>query len=266
MVRDGMAQSADEPRPQGTGQEFMEKTKYRYIGKSDQQKGLRQPPLEFPPDPRGKVIDLPRPEYLNIPSLDLRTAIERRRSVRSYIREPVSLEELSFLLWCTQGVQQVHGTTATFRTVPSAGARHAFETYLLVNAVEGLEPGLYRFLAITHRLQQVDTDPTVARRVTGACSDQQFMLRSGAVFIWTAVPYRMTWRYGERGYRDLHLDAGHVCQNLYLAAEAAGCGVCAIAAFDDDVMNGILGINGTDQFVIYLATVGKNDARQPGAV
>lgn len=243
----------------GTGQEFMERTKYRYIGRSDQQKGLPQPHLELPPDPLAPIIDLPRPDSLDIPQRSLRDAIERRRSVRSYSRIPVSLEELSFLLWCTQGVQQVHGTAATFRTVPSAGARHAFETYLLVNNVGGLEPGLYRFLAITHRLQQVDTDPTIANRVTRACLDQHFIPRSGVVFLWTAVPYRMTWRYGERGYRDLHLDAGHVCQNLYLAAEAVGCGACAIAAFDDDMINGILGINGSDQFVIYLAAVGKKD-------
>jgi SagB-type dehydrogenase family enzyme len=94
---------------------------------------------------------------------------------------------------------------------------------------------------------------------TSACFDQQFILRGGVVFIWTAVSYRTTWRYGKRGNRDLHLDAGHVCQNLYLAAEATGCGTCAIAAFDDDDMNAILGINGSDQFVIYLATVGKKD-------
>ena len=199
----------------------------------------------------------------DIPKLNLQAAIERRRSIRSYLREPITLEELSFLLWCTQGVQRIHGNQATFRTVPSAGARHAFETYLLINDGEGLEPGLYRFLALTHRLQQVDMDPAVASRITSACFDQQFILRGGVVFIWTAVPYRMTWRYGERGYRDLHLDAGHVCQNLYLAAEATGCGTCAIAAFDDDDMNAILGINGYDQFVIYLAVVGKKDEMVP---
>jgi SagB-type dehydrogenase family enzyme len=247
----------------GTGHEFMEKTRYLYIGKSDQQKGLPQPPLELPPDPRARTISLPRPESLDIPPLDLRAAIERRRSVRSYLKKPITLEELSFLLWCTQGVQQVHGTQVTFRTVPSAGARHAFETYLLANDVEELGPGLYRYLALTHRLQQVNTDPALAHRITSACFGQQFILRSGVVFIWTAVPYRMTWRYGERGYRDLHLDAGHVCQNLYLAAEAVGCGTCAIAAFDDDMMNGILGINGSDQFTIYLATVGKEDDTVP---
>ena len=242
-----------------TGHEFMEKTKYQYIGKSDQQKGLPQPPLELPSDPDKPLIDLPVPASLDILPADLRTVIELRQSIRNYAHEPVTLEELSFLLWCTQGVKHVHGTQATFRTVPSAGARHAFETFLLVNDVEGLEPGLYRYLALSHRLQQIDTDPTIAHQITAACLDQQFILRSGVVFLWTAVPYRMTWRYGERGYRDLHLDAGHVCQNLYLAAGAVGCGVCAIAAFDDDAMNGLLGIDGKDQFLIYLATVGKKD-------
>jgi SagB-type dehydrogenase family enzyme len=241
----------------GTGQEFMERTKYAYIGKSDQQNGIPQPPLELPPDPGLLPIDLPRPETLEIPPLDLRTAIECRRSVRTYTHEPLPLEELSFLLWCTQGVQRVNGTHWTLRTVPSAGARHAFETYLLVNDVDGLEPGLYRYLALSHRLQQAGTDPTLSHRITAACFDQQFILRCGVVFLWTAIPYRMTWRYSERGYRDLHLDAGHVCQNLYLAAEAVGCGVCAVAAFDDDTMNGLLGIDGESQFLIYLATVGK---------
>ena len=203
----------------------MEKTKYAYIGKSDQQKGLPQPPLELPPDLDLPIFDLPRPENLTIPPMDLRAAIERRRSIRTYVHEPLTLDELSFLLWCTQGVQKVQGNQWTFRTVPSAGARHAFETYLMVNDVDGLEPGLYRYLALSHRLQQIDTDPTLAHQIAGACFNQQIMLRCGVVFLWTAVPYRMTWRYGERGYRDLHLDAGHVCQNLYLAAEATGCGV-----------------------------------------
>ncbi|WP_321506134.1 SagB/ThcOx family dehydrogenase [uncultured Methanoregula sp.] len=245
------------PAPKGTGQEFMERTKYRYIGKSDQEKGIRQPPLELPPDPAIPLFSLPRPDSLEIPPVDLRMAIERRTSIRTYAREPLSLDELGFLLWCTLGVKTIHGNLATLRTVPSAGARHAFETYILANDVDGLVPGLYRYLALSHRLQQTDTDPTLVIRITEACFNQQFMFRSGAVFLWTAVPYRMTWRYGERGYRDLHLDAGHVCQNLYLAAEAIGCGVCAIAAFDDDEMNRILGINGRDQFLIYLATVGK---------
>lgn len=259
--------TAEHTRPgnrTGTGHEFMERTKYRFTSRSDQQKGLPQPPLEIPPDSHKPMISLAPPNALAIPSLDLRAAIEDRRSTRSYLREPITLDELSFLLWCTQGVQQVHGEQVAFRTVPSAGARHAFETYVLANNIEGLEPGMYRFLARSHWLQQVERGPAVAQRVTRACFDQQFILHCGAAFIWTAVPYRMTWRYGERGFRYLHLDAGHVCQNLYLAAEAVGCGTCAIAAFDDDEMGAVLGIHGPDQFVIYLATVGKKDtpARQ----
>lgn len=243
--------------PVGIGREFMEYTKYRYLGRSDQENGLPQPPLDLPAAPGIPIVALPKPAELSIPSVDLRMAIERRHSVRSYGKKPLSLEELSFLLWCTQGVRDVHGSVATFRTVPSAGARHAFETYLLINDVEDLAPGLYRYLALSHNLQRVSADPTLHIDIAHACLDQDFIMRCGVVFLWTAVPYRMTWRYGERGYRDLHLNPGHVCQNLYLAAEAVGCGVCAIAAFDDDAMASLLGIDGTSQFLIYLATAGK---------
>lgn len=240
----------------------MERTKYRYLTSSDQEKHILQPPLEVPPDPDKPITDLPKPETIVVKSIDLRTAIEHRTSIRSYAKEPLSLDELAFLLWCTQGVKKTAGTYATFRTVPSAGARHAFETYLLVNDVEGLDRGLYRYLALGHRLQQLDTDPTLHIRIADACLGQSFVMRCGVVFLWVAVPYRMTWRYSERGYRELHKDAGHVCQNLYLAAEAVGCGACAIAAYDDDAMHGILGIDGTEQFLIYLATVGKGGSHR----
>ena len=140
------------PTPAGAGQVFLEQTKYPYLGRSDQEKGMPQPPLELPADPDLPVLDLQKPAALSIPHTDLREAIEHRHSVRWYAKEPLSLDELSFLLWCTQGVKSVHGSQATVRTVPSAGARHAFETYLLVNDVDGLEPGLYRYLALTHRL------------------------------------------------------------------------------------------------------------------
>ena len=245
------------PDNHGTGRTFMEKTKYRYLTSSDQEKHILQPPLALPADPGKPFFDLPKPETIAVPKKDLRAAIEERNSIRSYAKEPLSLEELAFLLWCTQGVKKTAGTYATFRTVPSAGARHAIETYLLVNDIGGLERGLYRYLAMTHRLQQLDTDPTLHIRISDGCLGQNFIMRAGVVFLWVAVPYRMTWRYGERGYRELHKDAGHICQNLYLAASAVGCGVCAIAAYDDDVMHRILGIDGVDQFLIYLAAVGK---------
>jgi len=238
------------------GKEFMEKTKFQYLDRSDQSNNLPQPELEAEYDASRQVINLPRPENIKIRSFDLRQAIEDRRSIRSYSHEPLTIEELSYLLWVTQGV--VHVTPgATFRNVPSAGARHALETYLLINNVRNVPDGIYRFLAIGHKLVEINMDPDIADRVTQGCLGQDFIRKSAVTFIWAADAYRMKWRYGERGYRYLHLDAGHACQNLYLGAGSIDCGVCAIAAFSDDHMNDLLGLDGVERFVIYVATVGK---------
>ena len=239
------------------GKEFMEKTKYHHLDKSDQMKGLQQPRLELEYDKAKTIIDLPEPKEIKVSSISLRGAIENRRSIRKYSQESLTIEELSYLLWSTQGVKEVSPRSATFRTVPSAGARHAFETYLLVNNVKDLQSGIYRFLAIEHKLVEMNTEPNIADQITAACFGQKFVKTSAVTFIWTAVAYRMKWRYGERGYRYMHLDAGHVCQNLYLSAESIDSGVCAIAAFSDDDMNRLMNVNGEEQFVIYIATVGK---------
>ncbi|MBN1287125.1 MAG: SagB/ThcOx family dehydrogenase [Anaerolineae bacterium] len=240
----------------GIGREFMHKTQYQFLGTSDQHQGKPQPPLELAYEGDAIPITLPAPESIEIGKIDLTDAIRARRSVRRYADAPLALGELSYLLWATQGVREL-GEHTTLRTVPSAGARHAFETYLLVNNVEGLAPGLYRYLALDHEIVRMDAGADIAEQVTAAALGQQFVKNDAATFIWTAVPYRMAWRYGERGYRYLHLDAGHVCQNLYLAVQAVGCGACAIAAFDDAALNAVLGIDGATQFAIYMATVGK---------
>ncbi|AKB86063.1 SagB/ThcOx family dehydrogenase [Methanococcoides methylutens] len=240
-----------------TGREFMENTRFQCLGRSDQSLGYPYPPLEKGYDEENVLIDLPDPAQINVNDISLREAIEKRSSIRKYSREPLSLEELSYLLWCTQGVKKVIHNAATFRTVPSAGARHALETYILANNVEGLEKGVYRFLPIEHKLLAIRIDSNIGRSITAACLDQEFVKESAVTFIWTALAYRMTYRYGQRGYRYLHLDAGHVCQNLYLSALSIDCGVCAIAAFMDDEMNNILGIDGKEEFTIYVATLGK---------
>ena len=263
--------SAKRTRPERAGSDYMEQTTYKYSVPSDQSKGIPQPPLQAPYI--GTPIDLPKPDEIEMQTVDLRTAIEGRVSVRRYDEEPLTLAELSFLLWCTQGIKGTKGGSyATLRTVPSAGARHAFETFLLINRVEGLESGLYRFLALEHQLVEVNLDPDIGKEITQACWNQRFVLTSAVTFIWVAVPYRMTWRYGQRGYRYMHLDAGHVCQNLYLAAEAVDSGVCAIAAFSDEDMSRLLDLGRErqtpndgepykgDPFVIYVATVGKKPA------
>ena len=239
------------------GRAFMKRTRYRYLSPSDQMRGFPQSPLQAEFDGVTRTIGLPPPEQCDASTLGLHEAIANRRSVRRFIDEPLSLSELSYLLWATQGVREIVNETATFRTVPSAGARHAFETFLLVNSAGELDPGLYLYRALDHELAMLDAADDIAARITEGCLGQEIVPRSAVTFIWAAVAERMTWRYGERGYRYLHLDAGHVCQNLYLASQSVGCGTCAIAAFDDDLMNETLGLDGVERFVVYIAVVGK---------
>lgn len=240
-----------------TGRVFLQMTKYANLSPSGESQGTPQPALELPYPLDARLIDLPKADELNMPLLDVRQAIEQRRSVRRYDEQPLTLAELSFLLWCTQGVKTVTKRPVTLRTVPSAGARHAFETYLLINRVEGVPAGLYRFLAIEHALLPLSLEEGLAGKLQHACFDQTMVGSSAVTFFWVAVTERMAWRYCERGYRYLFLDAGHVCQNLYLAAEAIESGVCAIAAYDDDLVNASLGLDGEELWCCYVAALGK---------
>lgn len=244
-----------------TGKTFMEMTRYEHLSLSDQQNRVPAPPLEKPYPGDGHSVPLPEPGRISVPPLDLRSAIEKRRSARRYTAEALTQEELSYLLWCTQGIQRAVQPYYTLRNVPSAGGRHALETCLLVNRVGGLDPGLYRYLAFSHRLLPIDTSGGLADRTMAACLGQAFVRASAVTFIWSCVIYRMSWRYSERAYRLVHLDAGHVCQNLYLAAEQIGCGTCAIGAFDDLLMADLVGIDGEEEFIIYCAAVGKTERR-----
>jgi SagB-type dehydrogenase family enzyme len=239
------------------GREFIEKTKYKNMGLTAQNQGKPFPPMELDYDASSNIIDLPVPQHLRVEGIELRKAIEFRRSRRKYTGESITPQELSYLLWCTQGVKEVIAGRITLRTVPSAGSRHAFETFLLVNNVVGIKPGLYRYLAVAHMLLEINTEAGLADGVVKAGLDQEFMKTSAVTFIWVADTYRMTWRYGERGYRYLFLDAGHVCQNLYLAGENLNLGVCGIGAYNDDAMNEILGIDGKELWTIYIGTVGQ---------
>lgn len=224
---------------------------------SEDMKQLPKPSPELPVPEGVRRIALPKPADIHIPPVDLRTALENRQSVRKYSDQSLSLKELAFLLWCTQGIKTVDEKASFRRNVPSAGARHAFETYLLVNHVQGVQPGLYRYLASEHCLVEMDLSPDLPDRLVGACEDQSKIKFSAVSFFWAAVPFRMTWRFSERGYRYIFLDAGHVCQNLYLAAEAVDCGVCAVAAYNDGLLNTALKLDGENQFIIYVATLGK---------
>ena len=240
-----------------TGKEFMRQTRYANMSPSLQEQGLPQPPLELPCEDLLEKFSLPAIDEINIPAMDVRQALGQRKTLRKYSDQSLSLAELSFLLWATQGVKSVKDNIHTFRVVPSAGARHAFETYLLINRVDGLKPGLYRYLAVEHALALLPSDPDLPAKLSEASLKQSKIAFSAVTFIWVAVRERMVWRYNERGYRYLHLDAGHVCQNLYTAAEPIDCGLCAIAAFDDEQVNALLGLDGEDLFTIYMASLGK---------
>src|SRR5450756_2705334 len=140
-----------------SGQQFLHDTRYASgmsDESSDQQKGLPQPPLELPFDDSMPIIDLPDPKTLVIPSIDLRTAIDRRHSIRLYRDEALTLEELSFLLWCTQGVKAVTKRPCTLRTVPSGGARHALS---LIHISEPTRLGMISYAVFCLKKKKTNT-------------------------------------------------------------------------------------------------------------
>lgn len=238
----------------GIGEDFIISTRYTGPVATDQMRGIPPPSIEG--DFSKARILLPDPDARSIEGVDISIAIESRESIRNYADRALTLEEVSYLLWCTQGVKWIL-EDCTFRTVPSAGARHAIDTYLLVRKVQDLKSGLYRFLALDHGLGVISEDETLGDLFFRAAMNQQCARECAVLFIWVANAYRMTWRYGDRGFRDIMFEAGHICQNLYLASQAVGCGVCAIGAFNDDEVNFLLDIDGKKNFALYMASVGK---------
>jgi SagB-type dehydrogenase family enzyme len=221
-------------------------------------KGIPPPSLEKPYPEDGVLVGLGSPNCADLGKIPLAKAIVQRRSRRKYSSKALKLEELSFLLYATQRVKHVdEDGVRSKRVVPSGGARHPFETYLIVNRVEDLEPGVYRYLAIEHKLLVVDRGGLLSDKISKACRGQAFIGESAVVFVWAAIPYRTEWRYSVIAYKDILIEAGHICQNLYLACEAIRAGTCAIAAYDQKAIDSLIGVDGTDEFTVYLAPVGK---------
>ena len=228
---------------------------------SDQMKDLPQPPLQKEYDKDSEIIDLIPIAKIKIRNDNLTQNIENRKSHRQYKDEPLTLEELSFLLWASQGVKSVYERNnksyATLRTVPSGGARHPFETYLLINNVTGLKRGLYRYLAIEHKLMFIGEIENQSERIIDATLGQKFTGKAATVFIWSCIAYRGEWRYNIAAHKAMLLDAGHICQNLYLACEGIKAGTCAIAAYDQEKVDKIIDVDGKNEFSVYLSPVGK---------
>jgi SagB-type dehydrogenase family enzyme len=241
--------------------------------KTDQKKGVPPPQSQKPCPDNAVLVDLITLENLSIGRMPLIEAIGRRRSRRKFSEVPLTLEEISFLLWAVQGVNK-EATEAfrqgmagmmriaaekigkSLRSVPSAGACHPFETYLLVCRVSELKAGLYRYLPMEHKLlflketEQVERDGAAYLR----WASRQM---SAVVFMWTAIPYRTEWQYSMVTYKMIAQESGHLCQNLYLACEAIGAGTCAIGDYDQTEADRLLGVDGEDEFAIYVAPVGK---------
>ena len=239
---------------------FLKDSIRRQINFADtaQHRGLPPPPVEKPCAPEAQRIDLPRPgQWHDIGHVDLSAAIARRESHRTFQPAALQLDELAFLLWATQGVRRELAPGTALRTVPSAGCRHALETYICAQRVAGLTPGVYRYLPLEHQLVFEFPDAELTRKLYAGTLGQAFVGTAAAVFVWTAIPYRMEWRYDLAAHKVIAIDAGHVCQNLYLACEAINAGACAVAAYHQEAMDQILHVDGTDEFTVYLAPVGK---------
>lgn len=184
--------------------------------------------------------------------------VHHRRSKRAFLNKGLSLEQLSYLLWSTQGIQKVIGKNnkATLRPVASGGASHAFETYIAVRMVKGLEQGLYHYLPLEHRLEKVKDLPDYADDVTVALCGQSWAALAPIVLFWSCLPERSEWKYTVEAAKLMAIDIGHVGQQAYLSAEALGLGSCGVAAYDQDASDALLELDGEEEFAIYMQVVG----------
>lgn len=225
---------------------------------SDQDLKLPQPPLvKAPMAADGNRIILTK-DFSNLPMLhNLPQLIENRHSARIYTQECMTLTQLAFLLWSCQGVKSIRGKSyATLRTVPSGGARHPFETYLMVRNIEGLKPGAYHYLPMEHALEFLHDVEDIDDRINESLSGQRWAAKANVIFYWSMVPYRAEWRYGIYAHRVALMDAGHMAENLYLACAGIGLGCCAIGAFSDELCNELFTLDGEEEFMLYVVPVG----------
>lgn len=209
-------------------------------------------PERFKQYPKAKTVQLPEPDFTGIGFED---AIRQRRSVRSYSLEPISLAQLSQLLFAAQGV-----TGKLFnhelRTAPSAGALYPFEIYMVVNNVTGLEPGIYHYAVIEHALHLIKTG-SFKQQITSAGLGQDMLGNSAVTFVLSAIFDRVRQKYGDRGFRYTYMEAGHISQNISLQSVSLGLGSVTVGAFKDPALNELIGVDGVAEAAIYLHAVGN---------
>ena len=237
----------------GVGDDFHSSTKYERGKLPGHRLDWSTKPSVYKKYPGTKKITLPSPVVQGGPGLW--EVLRTRRSTRAYTRDPITLDELSQLLWAAQGITGSVGEYK-LRTAPSAGALYPIETYLLVNRVDDLQPGLYHYDVETKQLDILKLGDFSQDVATGAL-DQQIAARASVVFIWSAIFQRSKWKYLQRAYRYIFLDAAHIAQNLALAAEGLGLGSCQIGALYDDYLNELMEFDISEESVIYLSSVGR---------
>ncbi|MFW9910171.1 MAG: SagB/ThcOx family dehydrogenase [Candidatus Thorarchaeota archaeon] len=228
------------------------------VPESDEKKKVPPPPFQQPFPEDAHLIDLIPPNELAIGRAAFLDIIQSRQSRRKYTPDALTLEELSFLLWSTQGVKQVlKSGRGVKRTVPSAGAKSPLETYLVINNVERIEPGLYRYISFSHQLLFIKKIENAVEKMGELAYDQKFVGAAPVIFCWTAVPYRTEWRYTILSHKFIAIDLGIVCQTLYMACEAINLGTVAIGYYEQNKLDRLFDLNTEEEFVVLIAPVGK---------
>ncbi len=241
-----------------TGRNFMKFSHEDEFGdyQSDQVLKKPQPPLTKSAM-SNEIIDLDKSFDDLAITKDITSIFRERKSSRVYTMENMTKLQLSYLLWASQGVKDIRGKSyATIRTVPSGGARHGFETYLAIRDIEGIKPGVYQYVALTHQLARIDDLVDWDEKIAPSLVGQTWANKANVVFYWSFVAYRCEWRYGIHAHRPAMIDAGHIGQNLYLACAALNLGTCAIAAFDTKLCNELFQLDGEEEFMVYASPVG----------
>jgi SagB-type dehydrogenase family enzyme len=235
------------------GQLYHQWSKPTYAGLLTKSLHVAPQPSSYKRYPEASTVGLPRPAERFGPSLP--EVVARRRSVREYDRRPMRLDQLSSLLAYSAGITDVRDPTLAFRAVPSSGALYPLELYLIVFDVEGLEAGVYHYGVERHELALLASGE-LRREAFRAALSQEMIGSASLVVVMTALFARVQWKYLDRSYRYALLEAGHLGQNVYLAATALGLGPCGIGAFFDDDFNRLLGVDGDDEATVYVMAVG----------
>jgi SagB-type dehydrogenase family enzyme len=241
------------------GIEFLEKTRYPDFSTVDLILRVPEPPKEIPVPDAAQRIKLPNPKRIKIKDIPVREALENWELPGFFSRSSITLKELSFLLWCIQGVRKTEGDAPKPRNVPSSGFRYPIETYFVAGEVEGLETGLYRYLPLSDQIVVERLDSDLPFAMGTACMNFKLITRAAVTFLFVGIPYRSTWALGNRGYRSVLIEAGHICQALIMASSCIGCDVQPIDLFHDEMMIHLTNLDPKSQWPLLVGAVGRRE-------